>query len=445
MRRVGKMGRKPTLVSSPKYGALIISFLFRYSDFIGELDREPSAQTAETLDKMLAEVFIIPEIQEHLKITLDYVSSCSTREWEKGIRKLIRIISDLLSDLWIEKEGQDPFADMSMQDIIDYLLCESGWKGSFKELVVISKTKIIEILQRIVLDKPEEPNKWAAETIKGAFSDDPENATKIIRLSLLTWGGEKLLQEVDDAVKIVIEKLHSSSEFETAVLLGEKRCGWGGSESDTSFQKTWEDMRQNIKKRIIGKDLSIPGPHLVDERNKIIWDVEEAVAMETIYYELSNRVAQNPLKLITDAWRGSLKASIVLAAENDLLDEIKYDTAAKRDIRKSDFLSDNKVAQDSVLLNEPQFYSENLSDIDNRVLMNSLNEVEKEIVNLMAKGYGGKDIAVKFAMSPSWVSKKKEIIKAKLKTFRKEHFNNQLKKQEKLKKYDQKSAFYNPK
>lgn len=391
---------------------------------MGTPDREHSRRTGETLEKTLQATFTIPEIRDLIATALKRIVPLSPAQWNRAVRNFIVTLLGLFSHACIEMGEPDPLSGLSVQGKIRYFITGTRWEGNFAGFAVEMKKVIIDILERIVSGDKTKLATWSAEITRGVFSDDPERATAFIRLSLLAGGGRDLLTEVNSAVKIVLEKLHSSVEFKAAVELAEKRQKWGGGLADQRSKETWDHIRPTVMGRVRGKNLAIPGAHQIDQRRHKVWDEEEILAMETVFEELSNRVSRNPFKLIADVLNGKLTTSLVVAVENDLKDEIRHERAKKRDVRKRESLQGEEVTDQISVRKAFVLPSGDPLDLlagksARDELLRQLTEDEKTVITLIDEGFRKQEIARKLGKSRAWVSVKLKGAREKLKPFTK--------------------------
>lgn len=416
------MGRKRSVETSPVYGSFLVSLLYRSIELMGTGGQV--SQHAATLDNTLNSIFEIPEIKELAGTSLERIKSTSKVNWLRGTRKYFRDYSKLYSRACKELGWPDPLRGLRLDDRINYILSEIGWEGSFEGLASEVKRLFINKLEFISSGEKKAIAEWSKDITSGLFEDDPEKAVAMIRLCFLASGGEKLLQEVDDAVSAVRDRLNSSAELQAAVELVEKRQKWGGFASDRKFQKIWKSLQPRVMGRIRGKGLAIPETEALSARGKRSWDEEEALAMRTIFLELLKRAGENPFKLIADAWNSKLGNSLVLAVENDLRDVIRYQRAQKRGVAKKEILDEeslmprDKRYPQSILDNGP--LQKLIEEDDYNSLTKQLNEEEKAIIVMKKEGLTQKEIAGQFGKTQGWVSGKIKGIREKIRPYYRE-------------------------
>jgi hypothetical protein len=267
-----------------------------------------------------------------------------------------------------------------------------------------------------------DPAAWSSE-ISGIFKDNPEQALTIIKLCFIASGDQELVTEVDTAVKMLREKLHSSEEFEAAVALVEKKYKMGGAQSDQRYQIVWEKLRPKAMARIRGKSLVIPGAYeVLDPGNQKTFVEEEAIAMTTIFEELFKRATEHPAQLIIDAISGILANSLVTAVENDIRDQIKHEIAKKRGHKKIARSVDvdnaeSKTMRRAISLAPAKDPAARLIDEQTmEQFTEGLDEEEKRIVEMKTEDLLTQErVARKLGKSQPWVNAKITGIRLKKK------------------------------
>lgn len=415
------MPRKRKTETSPIYGSFLISLLYRSLELLDTHGRDSRAP--ETLDKLLGSIFNIPEIKEMLETLLEKINSTSEIEWRRSVRSYFKASLPVFSRGFQELGMSDPLQELSPGKQANWIIKTIGWEGSFNDFASKVKKDLIKMLILTVSGEKEAIEKWSKGITAEVFKEDPEKAITLIRLSIFAGGGKKLLQEIEDAVRNLLDKLRSSPEFQGAVELVEKHQEWGGLAADRKFQEIWDTLRSKIMGRVWKKGLAIPKIDEMGANIKENWNEEESVALYSIFDELSKRASENPFKLIADALTGKLGNSLVLAAENDIRDKIRYEKAQKRDVSRQEPLDEEK-------LNAPgKRYPQSItvkSSLDKLIekegfdsLMNLLTNGEKAICNFMVKeDLTQTEIGRRLDKPQSWVNGKIKKIRAKLEQFK---------------------------
>jgi len=407
--------------TSPVYGSFLVSLLSRSVELMGTSGQDP--RQAVTLDKALESMFLMPEIKELAGTKLGEIKTISAARWRRGTRKFFRDYAELYSTFLREQGQPDPLHGLPLHKKISYLLTELGWEGNFNKIPRISKKWFTDALEVIVTGEKKTVAEWSKGITSGLFEDDPETAVAIIRFSLMAGGGNKLLQEIDDAVKTVRDRLISLPEFQAAVELVEKRQKWGGSESDSKFRETWNSLKPRVTERMRRKGLAIPRVDGLSDLGKKDWSEEEVLAMETVFNELFRRASENPLKLIADAWNGKLGNSLVVSVENDLRDEIRRLRAQKRDVAKEEILDEERATHPGKVhaksIRDSKVPLDKLIENENyNQLMSQLTGIERTIVTMkVEEGLKQDEIARRMGKSQAWVSGKLKGIQEKLRPF----------------------------
>jgi RNA polymerase sigma factor (sigma-70 family) len=159
---------------------------------------------------------------------------------------------------------------------------------------------------------------------------------------------------------------------------------------------------------------------------------------------LRESVRENPFKTIAAAWNGTLDDYLVVAAINDVWDEVNRGRAKKRDVRKEENIDDvngtvkhrpakkkgvkkeetmaDLKPSESIYLKMPRSEEplEIVAEKDNWIqMMNQLTEAEKEVATLLVDGWTQQQVAEKMHKSQQWVSETLKKIQVKLEPLQK--------------------------
>jgi hypothetical protein len=196
------------------------------------------------------------------------------------------------------------------------------------------KHVITLLLQRVVNEDPA-LQKDLAELLKGLFSTEADRSRVMMMFALQALGEPWAVVEMLGAIEDVREKLISSPELAGAVEFIEAEQSWGDSSSDEGFSLVWSGVGGKIMARSKDKRLKILGVRMHHRDGRHRWEEEETIAQTAVFSEITRRITENPLGVLEDAYKGSLRDSLAKAAENDLRDEIRRARAKKRDTLKN--------------------------------------------------------------------------------------------------------------
>ncbi len=415
------MSRKRSSETSPIYGSLLVSMLYRSIEFMATGGKD--SQSAETLDNVLGSIFDVPEIQDWAAMLLDRVSSMPATEWRHQVRRFINVNLQMVSRVF-EEEGQpDPLEGLTENQKIKFYLDLMGREESLALFSSFLREQIIDLLNLVVFGEKQALAEWTNDITSDLFKGDPEKAVTIIRMALIGGGGNELLEEIDDAVIRVRKSLGSSLMFNTAVELVEKDQEWGGFSADSKFKESWESLKSRVMGRIKGKSLTLPEEDIFYELGEKKWDEEETLAMITVFNELKRRAGETPVKLVSDAWEGKLSNSIVVSIENDVKDEIRKQKAKKRGFDKREEFSEQSLVESGRLYPKAAIdFKEPLQSLiekyEHGQLCDLLSEEERAIVELILEGYKEREIGNKVGKSQAWVSGKLKNIRQKLSSYK---------------------------
>jgi hypothetical protein len=351
---------------------------------------------------------------------LKELDQLSPATWEKTVLNFAGVCAVLLENM-VQAAGEPyPFPNWSLKRIIHYFLKKLGFKWNFEQFAAELRNKLTYYLQQATSGELDLAA-WSSD-ISGAFKDDPEEALTIIKLCFIANGGQELVAEVDKAVKMLREELHSSKEFEAAVALIEKKYKMGGAQSDQRYEIVWQKLGPKAMARIKGKGLMIPGAEEVDSRNRKTFAEETSIAMLTIHEELIRRATEHPAQLIADAKNGKLVNFLVTATENDIRDQIKHEITQKRGYKKMARSvdvdnADSKTMRRAMSLAAPADPAAKLIDKETiEEFTEGLNEEEKLIVKMMVEERLTEEgVARRLDKSQPWVAAKIKGIRQKKK------------------------------
>ncbi|MCP4612798.1 MAG: sigma-70 family RNA polymerase sigma factor [Planctomycetes bacterium] len=405
---MGKKPRKRNEENGPDMEGLIIAFLYRFVQIISvheEQEKQPPVPlippSHERLNKILQSLFDIPEICVIANTTLDRIDSTSTLQC---VRFTIRILDEAATaySRLLQSQGEtDPFKDLFPMERAEEVLDIWGYKYRISDFTILYRMKLWAYMKMIVEGETETITKELDTMIEDIFS--PEELTRtlqIMRLSIIGYFDQTVLNEFEVAVVEIKQKMDAIPEIRASVEMIERNREWGGNPEDVGFELMWNSLRLTIVKRMKRNNLSIPGP-----RKKYRWDEEEAFIQEMIFEELNNRLANNPIKLFQDALGGKLSGSLIVTVKHDLLDQVRYHKAQKRDYRRLDslqFLEENgpalRTTNESVL--ETIIAQERWQEITSL-----LDDRERSILQLDHIGHTQAKIASELKITQQMVSK----------------------------------------
>jgi DNA-directed RNA polymerase specialized sigma24 family protein len=238
------------------------------------------------------------------------------------------------------------------------------------------------------------------------------------------WAVVEMLGAIED----VREKLISSPELAGAVEFIEAEQSWGDSSSDEGFSLVWSGVGGKIMARSKDKRLKILGVRMHHRDGRHRWEEEETIAQTAVFSEITRRITENPLGVLEDAYKGSLRDSLAKAAENDLRDEIRRARAKKRDTLKNVSLDELEGGDDGTgnlacvsargvavsTIEDPADLV--LDEIVRGELMRVLTEDEKNVIDLnIIQGFKIAEVATSLRKSHAWVYKVKARTLKKMK------------------------------
>jgi hypothetical protein len=413
------MGRKKSPgKTTPELGTFLVSLLYNSINFMGV--QPPPHDAGIKLEKNVQSTLAIPEVKEQLREALNKLRALPSAEWAEAVLKFADEYSHLLSTAFQVVGQPYPWSGVPLMDFASDVLQLMGFRGKFEKKASELKKRIIDFLGPIISGDMDPAAQ--SDAISGTFTDNPEKAVATIRFMYIVAGGNELVSEVDEAVRMLRDKLLASDEFRAAVAQAEKKYGIGNDHADREFEAVWAKAGPRAMARIRGKGLAIPDAYEGNDRNRKSWVEEEMLAMEALFGELLRRASENPIQLIADAIKGILAKSLVKAIENDVRDRIKLAKAKKRGIGKRDESTDVEVA-DSIRLRHPlsALGPPDALDVlteedDWSESMRGLTELEKQIVTMIVQeDLTQAEVGRRLHKSQGWVAGKFKIIRQKLK------------------------------
>jgi len=396
---------------SPDMAALLISMACRLPQAMSNV-QQPQ------IEKALQAIFSTPELQRLARYALRRLQRFTPQQWDDMVTDFIEHSVLMTRNILLTAGSEDIFAGLTSEQQTSTYLSKLGWEGPRENFVKFFQEQFVSGYAKLASGEELDPS-----LIQGLFTTELEHTNSLFQLIMLTMGGSELMETIDDLIADVEWTLLKSAEWVVALCLMEMNYKLAGESLE--LNNALAELRNKhtwwLRNRV---SLMLPGPH--EEINgRTYWSEELSLAEITVYRVLLNRVIRDPVTVFFDAWKGNLGAYLKKAIKNDILQEIDYRTAQKRNVRKEDSMNapstshdekqeDGPGSEDTLISPEPGAPAELEMREAYDTIMDGLSMEERKALELIIEGYNQKEVAEQLGHVPSWVTKVRQRAQKKV-------------------------------
>jgi hypothetical protein len=396
----------------PGQAALLISLICRFP----QANRgAPQPELEETLKRLFAS----PEAKLVARRMLKRVGELTEREWTRAVDILLEQGVLATRDLLHAAGRPDPFEGLAPIGAINLYMRTLGWEGTRAGFRGLVKENALSALEQLARGKD-----IYFSLMQGLFTDELERTNAVVQLILQAVDSQEFMDELAELIDGIERRLLRSPEWVMALCLMERRRNMGGT---AEMNEALETLREKHRGWLWAcqSELRIPGRH-IDIYGRDDLSQELSLAQQTVYTVLLKRAIEDPLGLLEDAWRGGLPFYLEQAIKNDIMQEIKWMKAGKRDSTHDVPLEAplKKMKPDNQGIITPEDTVGDPSvDVEGEItgaegvecLLRELSPVERQVIEmLVVEGHAQTTVAKKLDHGPSWVTKVKRRAFAKM-------------------------------
>jgi hypothetical protein len=402
-----------------------ISIAFRITDAMND-DSQDAGERLEAEFKAIAS-FSWAQGNNLAQQLVESIRGCSEERWCRGVTECLAIAAELNSEV-IKREHPD-HPDISdwcqtcqARAFLTVFTVRIGHGESVGEFAAWIREYFLELLAKG--SQGHISNLW----LDGIFTRDLAESREKISELLFAIGGEELIHEVSLVARKVRKELlgDPATRLVLGLIEGFAKITMG----DASTGADLESIVQRACRRLRNLGLTLPGSsHEVSIlTGKRTYSYEKLLIEASITDNLLKRVQSDPDCLMRDALDRKLSPWLLAAAGHDLLDQIDFLRADKRDVTK-------EVSLDAPLQNggnngDDEDERETLLDVlpssspDPAELavsadtierfMALLTPLEKEIVDLTLNGLNTSQLAKHYGRDFKWAEARLKAIGSKL-------------------------------